>query len=68
MGNPAIVGIHYVTDEQGRRVAVQIDLRQHRQVWEDFYDGLIAGSRRKQKSIPVTVVRTRLLARKRRRG
>jgi hypothetical protein len=68
MGNPARAGIRYVTDEKGRRVAVQIDLKQHRQIWEDFYDGLIAESRRGEKSVPAAEVKARLLARKRRRG
>ena len=45
-------GIQFVTDEKGRRVAVQIDLRKHKAVWEDFWDGFVAESRRKEKSIP----------------
>jgi len=31
-------GIQYVTDEKGRKVAVQIDLKKHRQLWEDIED------------------------------
>jgi hypothetical protein len=68
MGSSTVAGIHYVTDEQGRRVAVQIDLKRHRQLWEDFYDGLIAESRRKEKSVPVAAVKARLGVLKRRRG
>jgi hypothetical protein len=48
MGNPAVTGIHYVTDEEDRRVAVQIDLKRHRRLWEDFHDRLIADSRPKR--------------------
>ena len=47
-----MTGIHYVTDEKGEKIAVQIDLRKHRDVWEDFQDVLLAESRRKEKSIP----------------
>ena len=47
-----MTGIQFVTDEKGRRVAVQIDLRKHKAVWEDFWDGFVAESRRKEKSIP----------------
>ncbi len=38
-------GIHYVTDDQGERVAVQIDLREHGELWEDFSDVLVAEER-----------------------
>ncbi len=29
-------GIRFLTDEKGRKVAVQIDLRKHGAIWEDF--------------------------------
>lgn len=29
-------GINYVTDEKGKPVAVQIDLKKYGAVWEDF--------------------------------
>jgi hypothetical protein len=45
-------GIQFVMDEKGQRVAVQIDLKKHGAVWEDFWDGLVSESRRKEKSIP----------------
>jgi hypothetical protein len=41
-------GINYVTDEQGKRVAVQIDLKKYGTVWEDFYDVLTARKRVKE--------------------
>ena len=37
-----MTGIQFLTDEKGRRVAVQIDLRKHRSLWEDFYDSAVA--------------------------
>ncbi|MGD1097094.1 MAG: hypothetical protein ABSB35_34550 [Bryobacteraceae bacterium] len=45
-----MTGIQFLTDEKGRKVAVQIDLRKHGALWEDFYDGLIwnSGARRRQ--------------------
>ncbi len=45
-------GIQFLTDEKGRKVAVQIDLRKHGALWEDFYDGLISQQRRKEKGSP----------------
>jgi hypothetical protein len=47
-----MTGIQYVTDEKGRKVAVQIDLKTHGAMWEDFRDGLVSASRRKEKSVP----------------
>lgn len=48
-----MTGIQFVTDEKSRKVAVQIDLKRHGALWEDFYDRLISESRRKEgKSIP----------------
>jgi hypothetical protein len=44
--------IQYVTDEKGRKVAVLIDLKKHGAIGEDFWDGLVSESRRKEKSIP----------------
>jgi hypothetical protein len=46
-----ITGIQYLTDEKGRIVAVQIDLKKHRDLWEDIEDVLISRSRRHEKRI-----------------
>ncbi len=35
-------GIQFVTNDKGERVAVQIDLRKHGNVWEDVYDSITA--------------------------
>ncbi|MGH9681496.1 MAG: hypothetical protein ACRD4Y_16235 [Candidatus Acidiferrales bacterium] len=35
-GGEAMTGIQYVTDEKGLKVAVQIDLTEHRELWEDI--------------------------------
>jgi hypothetical protein len=37
-----MTGIQFVTDEKGRKTAI----------WEDFWDGLVAESRLKEKAIP----------------
>ena len=58
-----MTGIQYVTDEEGRKVAVQIDLKKHGAIWEDFHDGLVAESRHKEKSIPYAQYRTNRLKR-----
>ena len=44
-----MTGIQFVTDAKGRKTAVLIDLKKHKAIWEDFWDGLVAESRRKEK-------------------
>jgi hypothetical protein len=63
-----MTGIQFVTDEKGRKVAVQIDLRKHGAIWEDFYDGLISEQRRKEKGVPYATVKADLVKRGRLRG
>jgi hypothetical protein len=50
--NRTMTGIQFLTDEKGRKVAVQIDLRIHGAMWEDFRDGMVVESRRKERSVP----------------
>jgi hypothetical protein len=54
-------GIQYVTDEKGRKVAVQIDLTLHRELWEDIEDVLVSRSRRAEKRIPLEKVKAGLV-------
>ena len=61
-------GIQFVTDEKGRKVAVQIDLKKYGPMLEAFWDGLISGSRRGEKDIPFAKVKADLMKRGRIRG
>ena len=45
-------GIKYVMDENNRKVAVQIDLEKYGELWEDFYDAIVAESRKDEESEP----------------
>ena len=56
-----MTGIQYVTDEKGRKVAVQIDLRKHRELWEDIEDVLIPRTRRNEQRIPLERVKATLI-------
>jgi hypothetical protein len=56
-----MTGIQYVTDERGRKVAVQIDLKKYRELWEDIEDVLVSRSRRHEKRIPLNKVRAGLV-------
>lgn len=38
-------GIQFVTNAAGEKTAVLIDLKQYGELWEDFYDALIAHQR-----------------------
>jgi hypothetical protein len=60
-----MTGIQYVIDDKGRKVAVQIDLRKHKVLWEDLQDVLVARSRQREKSVPLEEVKASLLRRRR---
>ncbi len=53
-------GIQYVTNENGEKVAVQINLKKFGEVWEDFYDNLLARRRAKEPGESLESVRNRL--------
>lgn len=54
-------GVQYVTDEKGRKIAVQLDLKKHRELWEDIEDVLVSRSRKREKRIPLERVKASLL-------
>jgi len=54
-------GIHFVTDEKGQKIAVQIDLGRYGELWEDFYDALTIEQRREDDRIPLADVKKRLM-------
>jgi hypothetical protein len=57
-------GIDYLTDERGQRKAVVIDLKKHAQLWEDFYDALVARSRKNEPRESLDLVKRRLAAKR----
>lgn len=44
-------GINYVLDDKNEKIAVQIDLTRYGDIWEDFYDSLIAELRKGEEKI-----------------
>lgn len=54
-------GIQFVTDQNGRRVAVVIDLKKRRELWNDIEDVLVSQSRRQEKRIPLERVKAGLV-------
>lgn len=63
-----MTGVQFVTDDKGRRVAVLIDLRKHGARFQEFWDGLVSESRRKETGIPLEKVKADLVKRGRLRG
>jgi hypothetical protein len=49
----AVRGIQFVTDAEGRRVAVQLDLKEWGELWEDIYDNIVADSRKGEPTMPL---------------
>jgi hypothetical protein len=47
-----MIGVQYVTNDKGEKVAVLIDLKRYGELVEDMMDVIIADSRRHEKSIP----------------
>ena len=58
-----MTGIQYVTDEEGRRAAVQIDLRELAELGEEIEDVLVSEPRRNEESIPIEGVEAELIRR-----
>ncbi len=53
-------GIQFVIDEKGAKSAVIIDLSKYADLWEDFYDTLIAHQRCKEPRESLNSVKKRL--------
>lgn len=61
-----IPGVRFVVDEAGKRTAVVIDLSEHSELWEDFYDRALAHLRRCEPRESLAQVKARLRPRRRR--
>jgi hypothetical protein len=46
-----IPGIEFVTDAEGTKVAVQLDLKEWGELWEDIYDNIVADARKDEPSM-----------------
>lgn len=44
-------GVQFVTDVEGNRVAVVLDLQEWGELWEDIYDNMLASERSKEPGI-----------------
>ena len=57
-----------MTDEKGRKIGVLINLKKHGALRQDFWDGLVSQSRRKEKSIHYEQYRANRAKRSRKRA
>jgi len=53
-------GIRFVTDDKNRKVAVMIDLRKYGELWQDFYDSILARVRANEPRESLASVKKRL--------
>ncbi len=49
----AVKGVQFVTDTDGRKVAVLLDLEEWGELWEDIYDNMLADARAGEPSMPL---------------
>lgn len=54
-------GIQFLTGAKGKRTAAVIDLRKHKDPWEDIGDVLVSQSRRHEKRIPFEKIKADLI-------
>jgi hypothetical protein len=52
-----MIGIQFVNDAKGRKVAVQINWKRYGAALEAFWDGLISESLRNEKGIPLEEIK-----------
>jgi hypothetical protein len=55
-----MTGISFLTNEKGKKIAVQIDLLKGNKIWEDFYDCLLAEKRKTEKRVKWEKVKAKL--------
>jgi PHD/YefM family antitoxin component YafN of YafNO toxin-antitoxin module len=48
-----VKGVQFVTDTDGRKVAVLLDLEEWGELWEDIYDNMLADERSGEDSMPL---------------
>jgi hypothetical protein len=54
-------GVQFLVDGRGRRTAAVIDLKKYADVWEDFYDVLLARQRAGEPRESLATVKRRLI-------
>ncbi len=60
-------GIEFLIDRKGRKKAVLIDLKKHKELWEDLYDAYLAHRRSGEPRVSLAAVKRQLSAKATRR-
>jgi hypothetical protein len=60
-------GIEFLIDRKGRKKAVLIDLKKHKDLWEDLYDAYLAHCRRHEPRESLATVKRLVEAKRRKR-
>jgi hypothetical protein len=55
-----VKGVQLVVNEKGQKPEVVIDLREYKEIWEDFYDAALARTRRREPRESLATVKRRL--------
>lgn len=58
-----VKGFEFVIDEDGQKMAVLIDLKEHGDIWEDFYDTLRVKERESEPRETLKEVKKKVLGR-----
>ena len=58
----AVRGVQFVTDSDGQKVAVLLDLKEWGELWEDIYDNMTADERGGEGSMPLAEFEAELRA------
>lgn len=53
-------GVQFIIDGTGEKTGVVIDLKKHAQLWEDYYDSLLAEKRKHEPRESLKSVKQRL--------
>lgn len=61
-------GIEFLIDRKGRKKAVLIDLKTHKDLWEDLYDAFLAHRRRNEPRESLATVKRLIEAKGKRKG
>jgi hypothetical protein len=58
-----VKGVKFVIDDDGQKKAVLIDLKEHGEIWEDFYDTLRVKERESEPRETLKEVKKKILGR-----
>jgi mRNA interferase RelE/StbE len=62
-GVKVVKGIKFVIDDAGQKKAVLIDIKKHKEIWEDFYDVLLVKERESEPRESLKEVKKKVLGR-----